>query len=511
MIKKMVQEILSIDKNLIDRFVQIFPNGNIYLVGGSVRDLILKRQSSDIDLVVEGVSPDELLGFLKKNGQVVSIAGRAFGVYKFKSKSGAIYDIALPRQEKYLTGQRKKHAQVNFEVLTISDDLARRDFTINAMAILLNSKLETRNSKQIRNNNDTISKQISDFPLVDPYDGLDDLKNKIIRAVGNPNERFNEDPTRILRGIRFACQFDFEIEKNTSEAMKRHSDEITKLFKDENGHKVQRVSDEMIGQEIIKTFNVKPDEALDYWDKTGLLELLLPEVAAMKGIEQPKIYHSEGDVYIHTKMVLSNLPSEAFIATKIAALFHDIGKPLTFRSAKETGDRIRFSNHAIVGAKKAEAIGRKYHFNKNLINEIVWLIENHGLFHDFPKMRKEKQKKIARNENLNDLIVLMKADRSATIHLDKLKPDFSPLNHSLKIIAKILEEDQHKPRQIISGDEIIRIMKQNKIEYDTKLHGPFVGSLKKKINTLYDRDKIRTKNEAYEIVVKMAQGQIKAD
>lgn len=492
------------DLGFVQDFLRAFPKGNIYLVGGCIRDGLLGIKSSDFDFVVENTGDEELINFLETEGKVVSVYGRTFGVVKFKPQPplnlplskgeqvGVVYDIALPRVEMYIPGQRRKHAQVELENITISEDLARRDFTVNAMALglrsIINSQLSISNNGNCKLENDKY--------VIDPYNGLHDLKNKIIRTVGDPRERLKEDPTRILRAVRFAVQFGFTIERQTFVAMKQLVPEIVKKYVLEDGSELQRVSWEMIGTEFSKSLQCDSVATLSLYDQIGLLHLLLPEIEATKGVMQPPQFHSEGDVFTHTMIALSKLPKDASFPVIFATLLHDIGKSKTFKSAEETGDRIRFSSHDEAGAEMARVVCRRFCFSNEITNRVVWMINNHiKVFNSFFQMRLEKQKSFVRNVYFDDLLVLAQADCLASI-FPHGEPDTTTYSKILKIAGQIKAEDKNKPRLIINGREIISRIKEKNPDFDPKEHGLYVGDLKKRINTLYDRDEIKSKSEA---------------
>ena len=475
----------------VQHFIKAFPKSNVYLVGGAVRDALMGIESSDIDFVIENLSDETLIALLESEGKVVDVFGRTFGVVKFKPHdSDETYDIALPRAEKYTPGQRRKHAQVELENITIYDDLARRDFTINAMAIDLREYLPKTPAKLVEESDGIIK------TVIDPYHGLEDLHDKTIRAVSNPIERFDEDPTRILRGIRFAVQFGFTIEPETLSAMRELGPQICAEYIAEDGCRLQRVSMEMIGQEFMKALDKNPRTTVELFDESEVLKLLVPEIAELKGVQQPPQFHSEGDVFVHTLLSLLNLSSQANLATKLATLLHDIGKAKTFQSEKETGDRIRFNNHAEIGAEMARSICRRFCLSNEITKEVIWLIENHiNIFHSFFHMRPEKQKAFVRNQYFDDLIVLAKADTLASIFPDG-KPNLGVYPKVLEIAGQIKAKDRNEPTQIINGREIIEILKDKNQAFNEAEHGKYIGDLKKNINTLYDRGEIKTKVEA---------------
>ncbi len=252
----------------IDRFLKTFPKADLFLVGGAVRDLILFHESAkrglgtppitDFDFVIRKLSAAEIETWFTTQGSI-KLAGNQFIVFKFSPKGfdGKDIDIALPRTEfptnDSLGGYRDFETQSN-PSLAIAKDLARRDFTINAMAFDLRT-----------------------CELIDPYLGQHDLNKKILRAVGDPDQRFKEDLTRILRGIRFAAQLDFEIEPKTWEAMKRNIPHLNRLRKTE-GKNEYVVARETIGEELSKAFSANPSVTTRLLLESGALEELFPSV-----------------------------------------------------------------------------------------------------------------------------------------------------------------------------------------------------------------------------------------
>lgn len=468
------------DLRFVRDFIKTYPKANIYLVGGCIRDAFLGIESSDFDFVAENIVCEELIKFLETEGRVVNVYGRTFGVVKFRPESSEIvYDIALPRSEMYLPGQRRKHAQVQLQDVSINDDLARRDFTINAMAIDL--RFYSSSNKKY---------------LIDPYHGLKDIEDNIIRTVGNPNDRFLEDPTRILRGIRFAVQFGFGIDLETRAAIKALSPQIVAKYADEAGCELQRVSLEMIGQEFAKSLSANAAKTIELYSEAGLLKLLLPEVENSKGVGQPPQFHFEGDVYRHTLIALSKLEKTASFPVVLATLLHDIGKAETFKSASETGDRIRFNSHAELGAELAADICHRFCFPNDVTDKVVWMIKNHiRIFYSFFNMRIEKQKAFVRNKYFDDLLVLAEADTLASIFPNG-QPDLTAYKKVLEIASNLRQQDRDRPVEIIDGREIIALLKKKKPDYDPLKHGKYIGALKKRINTLYDRNEITSKGEA---------------
>ncbi|MFA6296095.1 MAG: HD domain-containing protein [Patescibacteria group bacterium] len=331
-----------------------YPKASIYLVGGFVRDQILGLESKDLDFVVTKIKADDLKKFLGKYGSV-ELVGASFGVFKFVPKESEFmnqkmeaFDIALPRTEKSLgTGAYRDFDVQSDPELPIDVDLSRRDLTINAIAY-----------------------DIKNDSIVDPYFGQKDLANKIIKAVGEPKQRFQEDYSRILRAIRFALKFNFQIEDNTWQAIK---DDAPKIL--------DAVPFETISKELLKSLDANPVRFLDLYDQSKLLNIILPEVEECKGVIQPKEFHEEGDVYEHTKLALTFIPKNSTVRFKLATLLHDIGKPSTTKTPEKDGvERVRSDEHAEVGAEITGYICNRLKLPNNLSNEIVWLVKYHMFF-----------------------------------------------------------------------------------------------------------------------------------
>src|SRR3989344_4515984 len=327
------------------------PGAEIFLVGGAVRDFILNRPTKDYDFVVRGIPAPELELLLKKSG-TVNLVGKTFGVFKFDPKTRykiqdtrykplEPFDIALPRTEHSLSmaGGYKDFEVQSDHKLPIEEDLKTRDFAVNAVAL----KLKTQNSK------------LKIDGVIDPSDGLKDLGLKTLRAVGEPRQRFQEDYSRILRGLRFACQLNFEIEAETKNAIKKLA---ARLNDQKNNEWI--VSRETIGREVVKMFVLDPKKAFALFEKFNLFEILIPEILKGIGCPQPPNWHTEGDVFEHTRLAMKILREKDFIKEfpKISydaevvfgTLFHDIGKPYTIQTpAKDGADRIRFNNHEAEG------------------------------------------------------------------------------------------------------------------------------------------------------------------
>lgn len=406
-----------------------FPSAELYLVGGAVRDAALGRQSKDFDFVVRNVSMEKLQAFLAGIG-IVNFVGKTFGVLKFvphdeyeqfKTKELEPFDIALPRTEN--AGGSGAYRDVNVqsdESLSLESDLSRRDFTINAMAV----------ECTIKNGTLSIEK------LVDPFGGMEDLETKTIRAVGKSEERFQEDYTRMLRALRFVCELGFSLDKKTKTA-------ITELIvcvnnKQTNGDWI--TPRETISKELIRAYVANPVTAFDLCDELGIHEALIPELGAMKKCPQPEAFHTEGDVFAHTRLALTKIndagyekvfgKEKADALLVFAVLLHDIGKPPTLKTPERDGtDRVRFDGHDEIGARMAESIadrlalsampeGTKYHIKKE---HLIWSVRHHLLFLNDPAILKTTTiEKYFFNPNLpgDHLLRLGYCDGTASIPAD---------------------------------------------------------------------------------------------
>lgn len=351
------------------------PDARVFIVGGAVRDALLGRPLKDVDLVVTGVALNELERRLRTIGSVDTV-GKRFAVFKVTrpdrptgQAGGQQFDVALPRTDaSFGTGRYRDVAVRADPNLPIEEDLKRRDFTINAMAW-----------------------NVSGRQLLDPFGGQTDLTNRIIRAVGQPAERFQEDATRILRAVRFAVQFDFTIKPSTAAAMQSK----LSLLQD-----VNITPREVVAHELVRAFAADPVRAFDLWDGHGLFQTLIPEIVAMKGCAQPAEFHAEGDVFTHTRLALAALSDVSFAPTfpdvsvtpqlAITVLLHDTGKPSTQKTPTRDGvDRIRFDGHAEVGAKLTADIGQRLKLTSAGIDLelMLWSIQHHLDTHNLGAMK----------------------------------------------------------------------------------------------------------------------------
>jgi tRNA nucleotidyltransferase (CCA-adding enzyme) len=325
-----------------DTIEKILEKGKIYEVGGGVRDKLISPILPDVDkdYLVTGIPLEELCQILSKFGKI-DLVGKCFGIIKFsprkkEGETAQTYDIALPREE-YSTGVGHKDFKVDFdENLKVEDDLARRDFTINAMA------LELPNEK-----------------LIDPVNGRKDIKNRLIRFTSP--QSFKDDPLRMLRAIQFAARFEFEIEKKTYDSLC------------ENVQLISTVSMERIQEEINKLLlkAKRPSTGFRLMQKSGMLDILFPELEKTVGIDQPGGYHAY-HVFEHSILTVDYAPVDLTI--RLASLFHDISKPET-KILKENGSK--FYGHDKKGAKVTEDILKRLRYSNEVIFTVKLLIDKH--------------------------------------------------------------------------------------------------------------------------------------
>jgi poly(A) polymerase len=253
------------------------------------------------------------------------------------------------------------------------EDVERRDFTINGMML------------------DPVTNQILDF-----VGGRDDLKAGIVRAIGDPERRFAEDKLRMLRAVRFAARFDYKIDPATMAAIQHLAP------------KIRQVSCERVREELTKMLTEgRARRAFELLDTSRLLPEVLSEIAAMKGVEQSPQYHPEGDVFVHTLLLLEKLPAGCSKTLAWGALLHDVGKPPTFRVAP---DRIRFDGHVDIGVKMAAEICRHLRFSNDETDQILALIDNHMRFADVQRMKQSTLKKFLRLPAFDEHLELHRID-----------------------------------------------------------------------------------------------------
>jgi poly(A) polymerase len=366
-----------------------------YLAGGCVRDMLLGREPTDYD-VSTSATPDVVLGLFERTFAV----GAHFGVVLVADGDEAGYvttEVATFRSDGAYSDGR--HPDAVRYTRSAEEDVQRRDFTINGLLLDPLKLRDAGPSASLRSAQDDSSittGQRLRAAVIDYVGGLADLDAGVVRAIGRAELRFEEDHLRMLRGVRFAARFGFEVEAGTKNA-------IRALAK-----KIDLVSKERVRDELTKMLTEgRARRAFELLDEAGLLVEVLPEVARMKGVEQPPQFHPEGDVWVHTLGLLAQLEAGCSSTLAWGALLHDVGKPPTFRRAP---DRIRFDGHVEVGVAVAVEICRRFRFSNEETRQIVALVENHMRFMDTGRMKASTLKRFFRLEGFEEHLALHRMD-----------------------------------------------------------------------------------------------------
>lgn len=438
MAKKLYErQIIKAANAIAERLVE---NGfHAYWVGGCVRNQLLGLPPEDIDIATNA-KPDQIISLFKKTLPV----GVKYGVVIVILK-GVQTEVATFRSD----GEYIDHRHpLGVHFSSAEEDAKRRDFTINALFY------------------DPIKDKIIDF-----VGGKEDLQKGIIRGIGNPSMRIREDALRMLRAVRFAARFNFEIEPNTKEAVKEHASLI------------QKISADRIRTELIKILcGPQPGDAVKMLYDFGLLRLILPEVAAMKGVPQPPEFHPEGDVFEHTCLTLNFLKNPS-PNLAMASLLHDIGKPPTFKVT----DRIRFNLHNKVGAEMAAAVCRRLNFSLKDQKIISSLVERHMDFLNIKDMRESKLKRFLSSDTIKEDLALHKADCLAS-HGDTSNVDFCS-----KKLKEFKKEQTLNPPLLLSGNDLI------KLGYEP---GPLFTKILNSVRDAQLENIISTKDESIKYILK---------
>jgi putative nucleotidyltransferase with HDIG domain len=412
------------------------------LVGGCVRDLLLGREPADYDVTTDA-TPERVMELFPESIAV----GAQFGVVLIP-RDGLKVEVATFRSDVGYSDGRHPDRVVYSK--TPEEDVVRRDFTINGLLM----------------RHDT--GEVLDF-----VEGQADLKAGVIRAIGEADRRFTEDKLRMMRAARFAARFGFEIEHKTFTAIRRHAGAIT------------NVSAERIREELTKLLTEGAARTgFELLEKSWLLSIVLPEIAAMKGVQQPPEYHPEGDVWTHTLLMMEGLPAGTSPTLAWGVLLHDVGKPPTFRPASETGDRIRFDHHVDVGVRMAEAICRRYRFSNEETEQIVALIANHMRFGAVDQMRKSTLKRFVRLPRFEEHMELHRLDcLSSHRHLN-----------SYAMVQRFLAEtpeEQVRPQRVLTGTDL------SEMGY---IPGPLFSEILRAVEDAQLEGQITSKTEAEEFV-----------
>jgi poly(A) polymerase len=364
-------------RELADRICRVLRSAGhqAYLVGGCVRDLLLGHEPDDFDVATDA-NPDRVLELFPGSITV----GAQYGVILVlragpdEEAGGAQVEVATFRSDLGYSDGRRPHGVVFSR--SPEEDVRRRDFTINGLLM------------------DPQTGEVSDF-----VGGRADIAAGIVRAIGDPEQRFAEDRLRMLRAVRFAARFSYAIEPATLAAIVRHAPQV------------HAVSAERVREELTRILiEGAARRGFELLDQTGLLEAVLPEIARMKGVQQPPQFHPEGDVWTHTLMLLDKLPAGASPTLAWGALLHDVGKPPTFSPPRGPGDRIRFDGHVEVGARMAGEIARRLRFSGDETTQVVALVSNHMRFLDALDMRPATLKRFVRLPQFDEHLELHRMD-----------------------------------------------------------------------------------------------------
>src|ERR1700683_3500405 len=413
-----------------------------FFVGGCVRDMVLGREPADYDVATDA-TPDRVQELFPRSIAV----GARFGVI-LVVEDGLEVEVATFRSDVgYADG---RHPEKVVYASTAQEELIRGDCTINGL--LYEPKTDE---------------------VLDYVGGREDIRAKLIRAIGNAEARFEEDKLRMVRAVRFAARLNFTIEPTTFAAIRELAPEI------------HSVSCERLNDELTKILTEgAARRGFELLDETGLLVELLPEIVQMKGVEQPPQYHPEGDVWIHTRMLLEKLPAGVSPTLAWSALLHDVGKPPTFVAPKGPGDRIRFDGHAEVGTKMAHEIVRRFRFSNEDVEQIESLVANHMRFKDVPFMKPSTLKRFVRQPHFDE-------------HLELYRIDCLSSNRNLETYQQVKEfleatppEEVH-PARLLTGEDLKEM---------GFVPGPSFREILRALEDAQLEGRIRTRAEALELL-----------
>ena len=378
-----------------------------FWAGGCVRDMLLGIEPKDFDIVTSA-NPDEIEDLLEKTIPI----GKEFGVI-LAQQDDHDFEVATFRSDSGYSDGRRPDA---IEFTNAEEDAKRRDFTINGMFY------------------DPLTDEIHDF-----IGGQKDLDAKLIRFIGDPEERILEDHLRILRAVRFKNQFGFQYEPKTYAALVKHAALV-----------IDNIANERIPDELNKIMmSGGAVEAFEDMEDIGVLKVLLPEIQNMKGCAQPYEYHQEGDVWDHTMLALKSLPETTQLPVRWAVLLHDVGKPDTF----ELEERIRFDGHVQRGKEIAHDILNRLRFPKRTVEEVKWLVEHHMMMMPLVEMPIGRKRHWFLHPYFLNLMAVFKADALGTI-----PSDLSLHDKILELYRETLEAMPKEPEPLLTGHEIMETL-----------------------------------------------------
>ena len=372
-----------------------------FFAGGCVRDMLLNKSPQDYDIATSA-RPEDLQRLFP---QTIPL-GAQFGVILVLI-DGQPFEVASFRHDgPYLDGRRPSHVRYG----SLEEDILRRDFTINGMVY---DPIEDR--------------------VIDLVEGRRDLERRLVRAIGNAEERFEEDRLRMIRAVRFAAGLDFEIDAATFDAIKKFAGTITQIAWERIGDEVTRILTEGGAR-----------RGFELLDRSGLLQILLPEVVSLKGTLQSPDYHPEGDVFAHTMLLLSHLdaPSETLA---YGGLLHDIAKPVCFR---QDAERVTFYGHTEKGAAMAEEILKRLKRSRAVGERVAYLVRNHLRHVQAPQMRLSTLKRFLREDGIEELLELTRLDALSS------NGDLQYYQFCKARLAE-LDEKEIRPAPLVRGDDLI--------------------------------------------------------
>lgn len=406
-----------------------------YLAGGCVRDMLLGRDPADYDIATAAAPTDVRAMF----PQTIEV-GAAFGVIRVVAEDGT-YEVATFRTEgPYLDGRHPSSVQF----ASAREDALRRDFTVNGLFY------------------DPVSAAVRDF-----VGGREDIAARLIRTIGDPAARFEEDRLRMLRAVRLAAELGFDIAAETLRALRRMHAGLA-------GVSVERIRDELV--RIVT--GPDPARGLRLLRDTGLLEIALPEVAAEAGVPQPAEFHPEGDVFEHTLLALRHLRKPS-VTLAMATLLHDVGKPETF----ERADRIRFNRHDEVGESIARRVMDRLRFSRREVDRVAGLVGQHMIFKDLPQMREARRRRLLAEEMFPELLELHRVDSAAS------HGDLSTYEWVRAYLARLQQEPPMPPR-LITGHDLLAL---------GLVPGPRIGEILRAVDDARLEGRIRTREEALDL------------
>ena len=400
-----------------------------YAVGGCVRDLLLGNDPKDWDIATDA-RPEEIQKLFPE-----SVYENEFGTVGVKTGSAdpklAVIEITTFRKEEKYSDLRHPD-KIEF-TKTIEEDLARRDFTINARALEIQSV-------KIKNQNDD-----SKFKIIDPFHGEKDLEYKLIRAVGNPDKRFSEDALRLIRAVRFASELRFEIEKETAGAIKKSAPLLDKIAK-------ERVRDELV--KIIMSLGKGAYNGLVQLEELGLLEYVIPELR--EGIRVTQNKHHIYTVWEHNLLALDYAARKNYpLEIRLGALLHDVGKP---RTKAGDGPDSTFYNHEVVGAKMTKTLLERLKFSTKFVRHVTHLVRYHLFYYNVGEVTEAGIRRFVRRvgeENVEDLLKVREADRIGS-GVPKAFP--YKLRHLKFMIEKVRRDPTAPKMLVLKGDEVMKIL-----------------------------------------------------